>query len=165
MKKTAIKSFTLFEIVLAMMLSGIVIGMAYTAFTLFTKIYGSYYHNATSHSELMVFRKMARDDFMEKSVITLSDSLVIIGDFPDSSQIRYMLTRDLLVRHKNNAVDTFKLKNLTCNASFEGNEISKGIVDLVVLRFQYRGSPIVISLRKEYAAKELFNYSDSLWNR
>ncbi len=51
-----IRSYTLFELVLAMMLAGIVVGMAYTAFRLFTKIYGNYEHKTTAIAQIQMLR-------------------------------------------------------------------------------------------------------------
>ncbi|TCC99768.1 PulJ/GspJ family protein [Pedobacter psychroterrae] len=165
MKQGRIKSFTLFEIVLAMMLAGIVVGMAYTAFTLFSKIYRDYHAKTISHADVQLLRKLFDEDLGSASVVSSSGDQIRFNGLSDSSGSRYLVYPDFLIRQKDNLPDTFKMKNLALITFFEGREVSNSIVDQMVFRFEFEGSPILISVTKSYSAEDLFNYTDTLWNK
>lgn len=165
MKQGRIKSFTLFEIVLAMMLAGIVVGMAYTAFTLFSKIYRDYHYKTTANADVQSLKKMFNSDLSGASLVSFSGSQIRFDPSSDSLGLLYRVNLDYLIRQKDNLQDTFKLKNLVLDTSFEGRKVSNGTVDQLVFRFEFQGSPITISVRKEYTSEDLFNYTDTLWKQ
>lgn len=163
MKK--INSFTLFELVLAMMLAGIVVGMAYTAFRLFTNIYGSYHDKTIAVAEIQALRNVLNQDLERASSVSASDFEVQIDNGSDSSQLRYAIKEGQLIRISSTMQDTFSMKGPVLYTSFESTKVSAGIVDHLVLKFDFENSPMLMSFRKEYTAQDLFNYRDTLWSR
>jgi len=165
MKKGKISSFTLFEIVLALMLAGIVVGMAYTAFSLFSKIYHNYHDKTTTHADVQLLRKLFDEDMSRASLVSLSDHQISFNRVSDSSGLRYLVYPDYLIRQKDHVQDTFSMKNLVLSTSFEGREVSNSMVDQLVFRFEFEGAPMLISVRKDYTSEDLFNYTDTLWKQ
>ncbi|RYE55654.1 MAG: hypothetical protein EOP48_09750 [Sphingobacteriales bacterium] len=166
MKRQRISAFTLFEIVFSMMLVGLVIGMAYTAFTLFTKIYRDYHDKNLSHADVQIVRRMIDEDVEKASLIFLTDSQVYFnGIGEDSADLHYDLHPDYFIRRTEGAQDTFRMKSLALIASFEAVDVSNGIVDHLIFKFEFEGAPMLISTKKRYTAEDLFNYTDTLWNQ
>lgn len=165
MKNSKVKAFTLIEIVLAMMLAGIMLGMAYTALRLFAKIYRDYHGKNIANAGIRVFSGMINDDLANASVISLADNQINFSAVSDSMGLRYLLQSDHVIRRKAGVQDTFRMTNLISQASFEGIQVSSGVVDQLVFKFDFEGSPMLISVTKEYAAADLFNHTDTIWKQ
>ena len=163
--KNRIRAFTLIEIVLAMMLAGIVLGMAYSAFRLFTKIYRDYHSKNIANADVQVFRGMLHDDMEVASVVSLTEGQISFSAVSDSLGLRYLLQPEYIIRRKAGVQDTFRMKRLVAGALFEGRAVSTGIVDQLVFQFEFEDAPMLISVTKKYAAADLFNYTDKLWKQ
>ncbi|HKG08724.1 MAG TPA: type II secretion system protein [Pedobacter sp.] len=165
MKKGRIKAFTLIELVLAMMLAAIVIGMAYSAFTIFSRLYGSYHGKNLAHADVRTFKQVVHRDVKNAVRIEQQNSGIVFKDSLSMEQLAYSFGPDHLIRIKNAVPDTFKLKHLTVHTAFEGVAVSDGIIDRLTFRFDYDAAPMVVTAFKKYTATELFNYQDSLWKQ
>jgi hypothetical protein len=165
MKRGRIKSFTLIEMVLAMMLAAIVIGMAYTAFTLFSRLYGGYSQKNLAHADTRLFKQTLDKDIEKATLVSIEEGRLNFQDAAGLVSLSYVPGPDYLIRIHNALPDTFKLKGLTMQVSFENQEASQAIVDHVVFRFLHDKVPTSVSFVKTYTSSELFNYQDSLWNR
>ena len=163
MKHSKLASFTLIEMVLAMMLAAIVIGMAYTAFTVFTHLYGNYRNKNLQHADVQLFRQILQHDMERAELVTISEGEIRFAGLDNAEQVVYRLSADYLLRQKGEISDTLKLKQLSCIASFENRLVSTGLVDHLVFRFNYQQSLLPVSSAKKYTSVQLFNYQDSLW--
>jgi len=154
------------EMVLAMMLAAIVIGMAYSAFTMFSRLYGSYHTKNLDHASVQVFREVLHAD-MDHAEFVFADETQLrfkaSGD--DSRLLSYRLGPDYLIRNTAELQDTFKIKGLMQETLFEGKAVTTGIVDQILYRFEYTKTPMIISVHKKYTSADLFTYRDSLWKQ
>jgi prepilin-type N-terminal cleavage/methylation domain-containing protein len=165
MGKSRIKAFTLIELVLAMILAAIVMGMAYSAFTVFTRVYGSYHSKNLSHADVQLFRQVLQSDMKKAALIELSSGQLKFKDPLSSEALSYSFGPDYLVRTHHSVPDTFKMTRLTLQSSFENAGVSEGIVDHLTFRFEYEGAQMTMTTAKEYTSADLFIYQDSLWKR
>jgi len=154
-----IKAFTLMEVVLAMMLAAIVIGMAYTAFGLFVKMYGGYRQKNLGHADLQWMREALQRDMERAKVVRLEGDKI----FMDS--LAYQVGKDVLLRESSGRVDSFKLKELRVRGSFEGMPLYEGLADRLVLGFAQDSVWMELNAEKQYAADELVELSEGSWKR
>ena len=165
MEKGRIKAFTLIELVLAMMLAAIVMVMAYSAFTVFTRVYGSYRLKNLSHADVQLFRQVLQSDMEKAGMIELREGQLNFKDPLSPEALSYSFGTDYLVRVHHSVTDTFKMKRLILQPSFENSPVSEGIIDRLEFRFEYEGAQMTMSAAKAYTSADLFNYQDSLWKR
>lgn len=165
MEKGRIKAFTLIELVLAMMLAAIVMGMAYSAFTVFTRVYGGYHGKNLAHANVRIFKQVLQSDIDKAVLIELVDGQLNFKDPLTTEVLRYSFGPDYLVRTQHSVPDTFKMQHLLLQSSFENAQVSEGIVDHLVFRFDYEKAQMTMTVAKAYTAADLFNYQDSLWKR
>lgn len=165
MKQNRINAFTLIEVVLAMMLAAIVIGMAYTAFTLFTRLYGTYRTKNLAHADVRAFQQVLERDMEQAAVVSLEDDQLFFGNGDGTVDPSYVFHKDYILRIKNALPDTFKLKSVAMRTAFEGHGVRLGIVDQVLIGFEHEKEPMLIAVNKRYSAEELFNSKRTLWNR
>ncbi|SMD08464.1 prepilin-type N-terminal cleavage/methylation domain-containing protein [Pedobacter africanus] len=150
-----IKAFTLFELVLGMLLAAIVIGMAYYASSIFMRIYDSYSKGSYAQSELVLFKKVVSKDVERAARLDVRNDELLLKDPQGETVLSYTFASEYALR-RGAAVDTFKLDNLQVRSSFEGNVQESGLTDLLVFSFRYAGEPAVFTVRKQYSAKDLF---------
>jgi len=154
--KSKLKAFTLFELVLGMLLGAIVIGMAYYAGFIFIRIYGGYSKINLAQSELALFKKALTADVNGAVVVNWADDELILKGEDAGPSLTYVFTKDYALR-KSAVVDTFKVQDLFVQHHFEGQEVTDGVVDALLLSFDYAGEPVSFLVRKDYTAVELFN--------
>ena len=165
MEKGRIKAFTLIELVLAMMLAAIVMGMAYSAFTVFTRVYGRFHSKNLAHADVQLFRQVLQLDMEKAARIELREGQLNFKDPLSQEVSSYSFGPGYLVRAHHSVRDTFKMQRLTLQSSFENADVSEGIVDHLVFRFQHGNAQMTMSAAKAYTSADLFNYQDSLWKR
>lgn len=156
MKK--INAFTLLEMVLAMMLASVVIGMAYTGFTLFSRIYDGYRSKNLKHAGIRMFKAVLDRDMERGGAVVIKDRQVSFG------LLSYELMEDELVRSAGLERDTFRMEHLQMQAFFEGDPVQTGRIDHLVFRFEQEGRQLVISGIRLYSSAELFDLAEPFYN-
>jgi|GEM_PF-6875813 len=162
-----IKAFTLLEVVLAMMLAAIVIGMAYTGFGLMSRLYGEYRKKNLAYADVQLLRQALQRDVEKAALLHLEErqltfSTDTAGGLPE--QLRYQWTADQLLRSTALGQDTFRLKGLQLQAFFEGRAALEGLADRLELRFVQDSVAMQMSIHKNYDSKSLFNKKEEQWN-
>lgn len=158
MMTAKIKAYTIFELVLAMLLAVVVIGMAYTAYSIFCRIQKNYSGYVDRNTELLVFKKLIYNDLDQSSAVVLADSSMVLKGLANEPEIRYEIHPQFMVR-VSMIRDTFHLKDLTVTASFENETRINGPIDLLTLRFEHAHAPFVMSIAKLYTSVELFQFN------
>lgn len=157
-----INAFTLIELVLAMLLTAMVIGMCYSALTIFEKLAINYHSKMADRHDIQVFRQVLKNDIDQHTTIIRMSNAIEFKDSIGQVKLQYTLIPDLIIRSTRGLQDTFKMKDLQLTTTFEGREMTSGIIDQLIFRFDYNKSPVVISGVKTYTSSDLFNYKDSL---
>lgn len=153
--KTKFKAFTLFELVLGMLLAAIVIGMAYYASSIFIRLFDGYSKANVLQSELLLFKKVVSRDVERAAEVRLLDNELLLKDEAGGLMLSYELGTDWVVR-RGMLADTFKLDSLLLKGTFEGQVAESGLTDVLVFSFLYEKEPGLFQVSKHYSAADLF---------
>lgn len=137
-----------------MMLAAIVIGMAYTAFSLMARMSAGFREKNLAHADVQVLREVLQRDAERAGVILIADGTIDFSS--ESTPLQYEWRQDYLIRKMELAQDTFKTPALVVQAYFEGRSQASGIVDRLVLNFINDNVQIKLNIRKDYDSKGLF---------
>ena len=151
-----VKAFTLFELVLSMLLATIVIGMAYYASSIFMRLYEGYSKTNQAQAELVLFKKVIAKDVERAARLDFLDGQLLLKNPNGRLLLSYELGKDQVLRRALSA-DTFKLKEVRVQGTFEGQVKESGLADLLVFSFSYVGEPVLFQVKKQYSAEDLFN--------
>lgn len=162
MRSPRIKSFTLIEMVLAMLFAAIVVGMAYTSITILSRLYESYRLKRSTEADMQLINQAMTRDFSISSLIEISKNQIDLKDSSGAITLHYRIVENYLLRLAAVKTDSIKMDKLAFRGSFEGSEVQQGVIDQIVLSFKNDELPTTIRIRKDYSAVELFNYDDSL---
>lgn len=162
MRTSRIRSFTLIEMVLAMLFSAIVVGIGYTSITIFSKLYENYRLKRSTQSDLQIVEQALTRDLSRSLVVECEMNKIYLRDSANAFTLHYIVDENYLIRIAKLKTDSIRMENLSFKCFFEGHAVEKGILDQVILNFESENFPTMISSRKEYSAEELFNYDDSV---
>jgi Tfp pilus assembly protein PilE len=157
-----IRSFTLIEMVLAMLFSAIIVGMAYSAITIFSRLYDNYYFKRSAQADLQLISQAMARDFSQSALIQLDGNKITLRDLSGTSVLNYAVEEDYLIRNAEFKSDSIRMDKLGLRCFYEGRAIESGILDHLVLDFTSDLLPASISITKDYSAEELFVYDDSV---
>lgn len=146
-----LKAFTLVELAITMIITGIVIAFTIASFQIITKLHLRYQEKIETINQFEKLRYLlAKDNFESKKIIKENNGFSF---FKDSSIIHYLISKDNLIRIQSVRKDTFTLKDLMLESFYkEQLVLPEEKIDLLKLNFEEEKSIII---NKEYAAKEL----------
>lgn len=149
-----IKAFTIIELLMVMMLSGIVIGLTFLYFAQFRHYLQSTYKQEDSYSELYRFQFAIQKDIVFAQEIYAPSTDEILIRFANN-EIKYLFDNSWVVRETQLATDTIKLKifDVSFNIQPEYNNLVKSID--IELEAESDKS-LLLSFTKEYSAATLF---------
>ncbi len=153
MKK--VSAFTIIEIIVAMLISGIVISASYTIYFNFKVLFIETQLEFEENSRILLLQSLLKRDFREADFIkSRNDELII--NFADKEKIYYEIEEDFIVRNNQEIVDTFfiiiddyyigKLKN---NLLY---------VDEIILYIELEELEFPIHITKKYTNDYIFNH-------
>lgn len=134
-----------------MLISSIVIGIAYYAFLLFNQQFGSYQRKSGVVGEYFLLRKAMQNDFEKADVIKDSaNSFLILQTNSDSRRVIYKIDSNIIVRNIDEATDSFKVK---CNKlSFIHENDNFNLVKEIYFETKLDNSTWGCNIRKRYSA-------------
>ncbi len=149
-----IKGFTIVEIVLAMLLSSIVIFMAYTTYMQMEKYILKRISDKQNNTE-MLFRTVLKRDFMEADKVISIDSGMLIT--ADTMRIKYLF-EDNLIQRVTSSIDTFRLD--TKDISFWNDSVllleRDKVIDRLTLSLIVNNEVIHVIERRIAASNEYY---------
>lgn len=158
---TKVKAFTIMEITVAMLISAIVIGMAYTCFNI---IYQQYHTFNTKQAELVEIdqlNKVLQHDFDKAEIILQDNDDIVLKNKDD--QLTYHIQPDYILRIAN-AVDTFKVNTQEVTRYFEGQTLDtesdlpeNNRIDELSFTIIYHNEKIPYYYFKQYSSQDLIN--------
>jgi hypothetical protein len=122
-----VKSFTLSELLVTMIITVIVVGLAFTVLDLVRKQIIAIQKNYNRTTELAFFKQRIWLDFNKNNDITynaIENQVVLKSDF---DTISYNFKDDIVIRNK----DTLNTKVKIEKIFFKGIEIKQGIIDAI----------------------------------
>jgi len=166
--KNKVKAFTIIEVTISMMIAAIVIGIAYTAYTIINKSYLSY---NTKHEEIAVLlrlNELMTKDFDHADIVEKSDSGLTIK--MGINVINYVLAPNYIVRTSGIA-DTFKVKTQQISTSFAaqpltevGTDEEQNRVDELDMIVVYENKMFPYHYFKQYSSANLFQRKNDAIN-
>ena len=125
--KSKVKSFTLSELLVAMIITVIVVGLAFTVLNLVNKQIIVIQKNYNRTTNLAFFKQRIWLDFNKHSQIIFNsnDNQLVFKSEIDS--VYYNLNNDFVLRN----TDTLKTGIQIEKLFFQGNEVTEGIIDAI----------------------------------
>lgn len=124
-----LKSFTLAELLVVMIITAIVVGMAFSVLRLVQKQISTIQRNLDKTSTLALFEQKIWQDFNEPHAIIYDDARQILVMTSDIDTVIYSFQKQYSLRNQ----DTIKLKITLNKIFFKGKEIKSGPVDAMTI--------------------------------
>jgi len=157
--KATLKAFTIMEMVVAMLLAAIAIGLTYTVFSIFTQTYGDY---TRKHQLLAIpdrVEQLLSRDFDKSTNILKTDSGLICES--NQQLVVYQFSRNYILR-KQMVRDTFRVNVDQFEAFFEKSPVvemdttnAKNRIDELQLKLIIENQRITYHFLKQYSSANL----------
>jgi hypothetical protein len=145
-------AYTIMEMVIVMLLSGIVISISFKSFDILSKSYMDFKGSQDTIAQYATLDRLLTLDFMRcREVRKTEDGLDLIFT---GSKIQYTILPDLLLRRQASLTDTFKLVAENISLKFKKNECkTEGhLVDEFLFEDNYRQELETYHYTKQYGA-------------
>ncbi|SHH87853.1 PulJ/GspJ family protein [Flavobacterium defluvii] len=120
-----LKSFTLSEMIVVMIITAIVVGMAFSVLRIVQKQINTIQTNFEKTSTLSLFEQKLWQDFNEPHTIIYDSRKQLLIMISEIDTVTYSFQERFSMRN----LDTIKLKIIPNKAFFKGKEISNGQID------------------------------------
>lgn len=124
---TKVKSFTLSELLVTMIITVIVVGLAFTVLNLVKKQIAVIQKNYNRTTELAFFKQRIWLDFNKKSEIIFNSNENSLILKTETDSVYYDFTTGFVLRDK----DTLKTNLQIEKLFFQGNEVKEGVIDAI----------------------------------
>lgn len=154
-----IRAFTLIEVIVAMILSGIVVAFAAIAFQLVSKQFMSFKKSGERINELFVFQYQLQMDVRESELI-LHEASGLKFIFDDSKEATYLIYEENIIRENGNRTDTFFVRNADVESIIVpySNLPGAEIVNYFSMQFNIEKDTVIAEFNKDYPASTLLKY-------
>lgn len=125
MQKNKIKSFTLPELLVVMIITAIVVGMAFSVLRLVQKQIHVIETNFEKTSSLALFEQKLWQDFNELNTIQFNENTNSLLMESEMDTVLYSFQENYILRNS----DTIKLKLVANKLFFKGKEVKEGNID------------------------------------
>lgn len=152
-----IKAFTIIEVAISMLISAIVIGIVYYAFSLFTMRFIVFREQANIKSDFYLFEKAFTFDLERAEWIDSSENEIILMKSDSlNDAIEYQVLNYCIVRKEQFAVDTFRI----LIDGFSINKYTKKEIFSKIIEFhmKIKSEEIQIGFKKLFSALQFIKY-------
>ena len=125
MQKNKLKSFTLPELLVVMIITAIVVGMAFSVLRLVQKQIHIIETNFEKTSSLALFEQKLWQDFNELNTIQFNENTNSLLMESEMDTVLYSFQENYILRNS----DTIKLKLVANKLFFKGKEVKEGNID------------------------------------
>ncbi|MDL2145176.1 prepilin-type N-terminal cleavage/methylation domain-containing protein [Flavobacterium tructae] len=122
-----LRSFTLSELLVVMIITAIVVGMAFSVLRLVQKQIHTIQSNFDKTTRLALFEQQLWQDFNEPHTIVFDDQNQILLMTSEIDTVMYSFKEKFAMRNR----DTIKLKINPNKIFFKGKEVQSGLVDAI----------------------------------
>lgn len=127
MQHTKVRSFTLSELLVVMIITAIVVGLAFSVLNLVIKQIRTIEKNFQKNTELSLFEQRLWQDFNGHNTIKYSDSKLIL--LSDTDTVYYTFNEENIFRNR----DTIRTKLSIVNTYYLGKKVRSGYIDAISL--------------------------------
>ncbi|MBY8962532.1 type II secretion system GspH family protein [Flavobacterium sp. D11R37] len=151
MNNRKVNSFTLSEMLVVMIITAIVVGIAFSVLSLVQRNIEKIKNNLNITTELSLFEQRLYTDFNEHNYITKENNkLMLVSDI---DTLIYNFNGEFLIRN----TDTIPLKLDIISTSYFGNKVENGNVDAVYISAIKEINDYGIFVSKQNDAVQLMN--------
>lgn len=158
MKK--LRAFTLMELLVGMVLSGIVVAACFTAYEVMAGRYGSYQRtNATIRDAAWLHGQLGKD-FARAQLVTGTSEQIRLA-LPGQGSVQYVFSSSFVLRKDSLVTDTFHLPSTEVSLLMDHEAVKneQQPVDELVLRTVINGEPEQLHFMKYYPADVRMAYA------
>jgi prepilin-type N-terminal cleavage/methylation domain-containing protein len=158
MKK--LPAFTLIELLITLILSGIVIGFGYGAYSMIFRQFSDYRVESKKTNDVLNFESVFKYDFAVSSTHELlEETRVILGG--NDREVVYQWGKPGVLRIEKGNTDTFHLNLSRVSMSLFGNPVDTGEFDRIIFELEMnKGTKSTIEISRTYSAEELMSMED-----
>jgi len=163
-----LKAFTIMEITVVMLISAIVIGIAYTAFNIINQSYRSFQQKNEHMAELVRLDELLRKDFNRATMISKTTSGIFLKASTDS--VTYDFEPNFTVR-TSTITDTFKLDVQDILTNFEASPVTvlnpiaeQNRIDELDFSILFENEKIQYNYHKQYSSANLIERNPNAIN-
>jgi Tfp pilus assembly protein PilE len=168
MMKQKVKAFTIMEVTITMLITGLIIGITYTSYSIVIKSYHSFTTKNDSMAVLVSLDHVLKRDF-DRADSILKDSAGITVKKNDMS-IKYVFMPDFIVRNSLKT-DTFKVQTQEVMTSFDNIPIiemqataEQNRIDGLDFTLVFQNEKIPYHYRKLYSSENLIQRNPNAVN-
>ncbi len=165
MKNKQLKAFTLLELLIVMLLSSLVLAVAYLALQLVNAQYLHFSRNTEETVALSVLRTQLAKDLERTSIVWRRGGCLVLEKYAvldNSARVEYCFQDSLLLRRQEQLTDTFRFAATAIVFSWEGAEQSQGPVDQISFNGKLNGESYPFLYRKDYDAQMKWQLTNQL---
>ncbi|TND10224.1 MAG: hypothetical protein FD123_472 [Bacteroidetes bacterium] len=148
-----LKGFTLLELLVGLVLSGIVVAASFTAYQVMAGRYGSYQQMNTAIRDAAWLHGLLGKD-MERAALVTGNSETIRLQFPGGRNLAYTFAGDYILRRDSLVTDTFRVKHAEVKLLYENQPVNSELLPVEELVFTagIGSEPELFRFRKTYPA-------------
>ncbi|MGZ4055068.1 MAG: prepilin-type N-terminal cleavage/methylation domain-containing protein [Bacteroidia bacterium] len=149
-----LKAFTLMELLIGMIVSCIVIGFGYGAYSLIYKQFLSYKKMKEETMEVAQFKSVMSNDIFAADQLCKEDNKIVLKQ--EKMNLLYEFDNSFILRKVNGLTDTFKISTSDINPvyTFENRENNE-LISSFFFSANVLNEDEVFNFSKEYSAKTL----------
>jgi hypothetical protein len=149
-------AFTIIELVVSLMISGIVIGIIYYSFLFFERQFQLYNDRSEKSENIILFKNAINHDFEASALaIDSANEIMFYSDFSKMSET-YDIFDKYIVRTNNLEKDTFLFEAKI--HTIDHHPINNKAITTIDFEIKIGSDYIDCVFEKEYSAKELMSY-------
>lgn len=149
-KHSKISAFTLSEMMVVLVITSIVVGIAFSVLTLVTKQFKAIEHSYDLQTQLTMFKEQLALDFDKCQAARLDSINQYLSLETNEGLLQYNFEDSQIIR----AQDRFSLSYNDMNFYFQGVERKNGLVDAMSVTIKLPGKPIHVFVQRRASAKE-----------
>jgi prepilin-type N-terminal cleavage/methylation domain-containing protein len=151
---TRCRAFTIIELIMAMLISSVIIGIVYYVYIMFNHQFSNYREKANAIDEYLIFQKaLQRDVESADAIKNPSANEIDCFTIADGRTVQYVFSNAFIVRSLQGAQDTFHIKN----SGYEAEPVNDSTVLIknLVLKMAVFDMPLRTTYTKIYSATQL----------
>jgi competence protein ComGF len=154
MRDKSFKAFTILELLVGMILSGIVLTATFTAYRITTRQYESYGKKSVTMTELSFFVSQLESDFEKAKTITRNSENEIMLQ-SENSKLEYRFPGNYVLRNNFYHIDTFHVAVSAVETFLQKEKINsdESVIDELHLFLDVEGKKEEKIYRKEISSK------------
>jgi hypothetical protein len=150
-----VQSFTIFELMITLLIGSIVISMAYYVLFLFNRQFADYRYRVSEIRRFYLLETALQHDFEKADIIR--DTLEGVGliiNYGDTL-VQYSINGNLVMRESLGVVDSFPIKTKVGEVRYLNDTLP--LVLKVALQVEVNREPVLLTVNKTYSAEQIMN--------